>query len=159
MMTALKEWLTAVAAVAVLLYLVRCLLPQSAVRRAADFTWGLVLLAALVQPLLALAPGDLAISPEQWQRQIAQRQEELEQTQQAELSAVIAERTASYISHKADALGLDVSVTAQTAAGGDGLAVPWSVTVEGPYSEALATLIAQDLGIPRERQDWHEREN
>ena len=159
MMTALKEWLTGVVAVAVLLYLVRCLLPQSAVRRAADFTGGLVLLAALVQPLLSLSPEGLGMAARQWQRQIAERQEELEQAQEAELSAVIAERTASYISHEADALGLEVNVTVETAAGSDGVTVPWAASVEGPYSEALAAVMAQDLGIPRERQDWHEREN
>lgn len=159
MIAALREWLTGVVAVAVLLYLVRCLLPQSAVRRAADFTGGLIFLAALLQPLSQLSRTAQLPDYDAWRQEIEARQEELEELQQEELSAVIAQRTAAYISHEADALGLDLEVFVETRSGEDGVAVPCAAVVTGPYSEALAAIMAQDLGIPRERQVWHERED
>lgn len=154
-MGAVRQWLTGVVAVAVLLYLVRCLVPKSAVRRAADFTGGLVLMAALLQPLADISPRALRQDMERWQREAERQQTQMESDGEKELAAVIARRTEAYISDKADALGLTVAVRVETAPSG-GVAVPWAVTVRGPYSEALSAMMERDLDIPRERQVWYD---
>ena len=59
----------------------------------------------------------------------------------------------------ADALGLEVSVRVKAAAGPDGVSLPDRVELTGPYSQELADFMAQELGIPAERQVWHERKN
>ena len=88
-----------------------------------------------------------------------QRQWELESAQTDALAAGIAERAATYISDKGAALGLTVTAAVETRAGDDGIPVPYSAVIEGPWSEALSACIAQDLGIPAERQTWKEQDN
>ena len=71
----------------------------------------------------------------------------------------IAERTAAYISDKADALGLKVAVRVEATTGPDGVSLPEKVELTGPYSRELADFMTRELGIPAERQVWHERKN
>ena len=84
---------------------------------------------------------------------------ELDNAGKEELAAIIAGRTAAYISDKADALGLEVSVRVETEPGEEGTPLPVSAELEGPYSQDLADWIAGELGIPAERQVWHEGKN
>ena len=58
---------------------------------------------------------------------------------------------------KAGELGLEVTVRVETRTGGDGVPVPWSAELTGPRSEALASVLEAELGIPAERQVWHEQ--
>ena len=51
MIGAVGSWLRSVAAVTLLLSVVQILIPEGALRRVAGFTGGLLLLAALLQPL------------------------------------------------------------------------------------------------------------
>ena len=64
-----------------------------------------------------------------------------------------------YIWDKGDGLGLRLDAAVETRETADGIPVPWSVTVEGEFSQEVAAWIAEELGIPRERQVWHEGEN
>ena len=66
---------------------------------------------------------------------------------------------ASYIWDKGHDLGLRLDAAVETGETADGIPVPWSVTVEGEFSQEVAAWIAEELGIPRERQVWHEGEN
>ena len=91
MMEAVRGGLTGVTAVAALLFLVKSLAPKGAVGRVAEFTGGLLLLLALLQPLEALT-GDWDMELGDLQAQIKERQEELEDYK----AAVIAEETAAY---------------------------------------------------------------
>ena len=93
-------------------------------------------------------------------RRVAQRAAELDAAGKEELSAIIAGRTAAYISDKADALGFRVTAQVETAPGADGeIPIPVSAVLTGPYSRELADCIAGELGIPAERQVWHEGKN
>ena len=47
----------------------------------------------------------------------------------------------------------------ETRTGEAGLPVPYSVELEGTYSQALSAYIADELNIPPERQVWNEQEN
>ena len=82
MMEAVRGWLTGVVAVSVLLYLVRVLAPKGAVGRVAEFTGGLLLLLALLQPLSSLA-GDWEAALPDLQREMEQRQAVLETYREA----------------------------------------------------------------------------
>lgn len=73
------------------------------------------------------------------------------------MAELIEERTAAYISDKAKALGLSVAVRVETKTGDGGVPAPWAVRLTGTESEALASYIEGELGIPRERQVWSER--
>ena len=55
-------------------------------------------------------------------------------------------------------LGLEVTVRVETRTEGNGIPVPWSAELTGSWSQALASALETELGIPAERQVWHERE-
>ena len=158
-MGVLREWLTALVAVSMLLSVARTLVPEGSIRKISSFTGGLILLVVLLRPLLGADLSRLDLHLEDYERAIGQRQEELASAGEAELAGIIEERTAAYISDKADTLGLAVKVQVETKPAGDGVPVPWRAELWGPRSPALATYMEEELGIPGERQVWHEGEN
>ena len=158
-MGALREWLTSLVAVSMLLSVAQTLVPEGSIRKITSFTGGLILLVVLLRPLLGADLSRLDLHLEDYERAIGQRQEELASAGEAELAGIIEERTAAYISDKADTLGLAVKVQVETKLAGDGVPVPWRAEIWGPRSPALATYMEEELGIPGERQVWHEGEN
>lgn len=158
MIGAVREWLSAVVAVAMLLTVAQALTPEGTIRKIASFTGGLILLVTLLQPVLGADLSRLDLNLDTYGQAIQERQAELEEAGSVELTERIETQTAAYISDKADALGLTVAVRVETQPGASGVPVPWSAEVTGPRSEALAAYIEEELGIPRGRQIWHEVE-
>lgn len=159
MMDSLRTWISSIVAVTLLLAIAQSLVPEGTLRRVAGFTGGLVLLLALLRPLLAGGLPDLGLETEAWTKAIEAQQEALSRQGEDALAALIAERTASYISDKGAALGLEVTAEVETRAGEEGVPVPYSVELEGPWSQELASYITEELDIPPERQVWNEQEN
>ncbi|MEY8386274.1 stage III sporulation protein AF [Oscillospiraceae bacterium 38-13] len=155
MIGAVRSWITSIAAVTLILTVVQTLVPEGTLRKITGFTGGLLLLAALLQPVLRTDLGRLRLDLSDYSRSIQERTEELESAGKEELAAIIAGRTAAYISDKADALGVPVTVRVET----EGTPLPASAELTGPYSRELAEYIARELGIPEERQVWHEGNN
>ena len=158
MMAALREWLTAVVVVAMLLSAAEILIPEGTIRKIASFTGGLILLVTLLRPVLGADLKRLDLDFDDYGAAIEERREELEESGETRMKELIETRTAAYISDKADALGWTgtVYVTAQPGAGG--VPVPWSAELTGPASQALASYMEEELGIPRGRQTWNEVE-
>lgn len=154
MVAALREWITSVVVVTLLLSVTQTLLPEGGVRRIASFTGGLLLLVALLHPVLGADLKRLEWELEPYRAAVRDRQEELEEAGEKELSALIAQRTAAYIWDKAEELGLQVAVRVTVEPDENGVPVPAAVEVTGPPSEALADYLERELGISRERQDW-----
>lgn len=160
MIGAVGSWLRSVAAVTLLLSVVQILIPEGALRRIAGFTGGLLLLAALLQPLRRADFGWLGLDLTEYRAAIEARSEELSASEKEALADIIEARTAAYISDKADALGLDVEARVETEPGADGeTPIPAWAELRGPYSQDLADWIAGEFGIPAERQVWHEGKN
>lgn len=155
MIETVRTWLTAVAAVTLLLSVVQQLVPPGSLRETASFAGGLILLTVLLQPLAALRGADLDLNFQDCRQAVEQQQTELEDRRQAELTALIESATAAYISDKADSMGLalEVRVTAEAA---DGVPVPARVTLTGEKSGELSRWLETELGIPAERQVWNE---
>ena len=160
MIGAVRSWLTSIAAVTLMLTVVQTLVPEGTLRKISGFTGGLLLLAALLQPVLKTDLGRLRLDFSGYEEAIEARTAELDNAGKEELAAIIAGRTAAYISDKADALGLEVTVRVETEPGADGeVPLPAFVELTGPYSQSLTDWIAGELGIPAERQVWHEGKN
>ena len=157
MMEAVREWLTSLVLVSLLLSVTQSLIPEGTLRRAASFTGGLILLFALLRPVLGADLRRLELDFGGYQAEIAARQEELTAARAEAMTSIIAERTEAYILDKAGEMGLEVSARVETRAGADGVPVPWSVELTGPRTESLASYLETELGIPAERQVWHER--
>ncbi len=159
MIGAVREWLVSVVAVSMLLAVAQVLVPEGVIRKIASLTGGLILLAALLQPVLRADIGQLQLDIGDYAEAIEERREELESAEDAALAARIAEQTGAYISVKGTELGLHITAKVQTKPGPDGTPIPWAVEVSGPTSEALAGYIEEGLGIPRERQVWMDDED
>ena len=155
----IRQWLTAVVLVTMLLSVAQTLVPEGTVRKITSFIGGLLLLVVMLQPLLRTDLGSLRIHAEDYAAAIEERQAELESAENEALAQGIAERTAAYISDKANTLGLVVTAKVRAEPGDGGVPVPWSAELVGPRSEALAAYIEDELGIPRGRQTWNEVEN
>ena len=156
MMEHVRQWLTSIVTVSLLLSVIQSLVPQGSLRRVSSFLGGLVLLAILLAPLPGLDFAGLEVPD--WQKETEEVRRKLEAEEESALAAGIAGQTEAYISDKAASLGLTAEVRVETVAGADGVPVPWRVEVEGGYTEELAQLMETELGIPRERQDWHGQE-
>lgn len=161
MIAAVRSWLTSIAAVTLMLTVVQTLVPEGTIKKIAGFTGGLLLLAALLQPVLKTDLGRLRLDFSDYEEAIETRAAELDAAGKDEMAAIIAGRTAAYISDKADALGLgSIKVQVEMEPGAEGEPpLPASVILTGPYSQSLAEWIAGELGIPAERQVWHEGKN
>ena len=159
MIGALREWLTSIVVVTLLLSVAQTLVPEGSIRRAASFAGGLILLAALLHPVLGADMERLRLDLDGYEQALQKARKELAASGETELTKCIEERTAAYISDKADALGLEVAVRVEAAAGTDGVSLPEKAELTGPYSQELADFMARELGIPAERQVWHERKN
>ena len=156
MIGAVRVWLTSIVMVTLLLSVAQTLIPEGTIRKIAGFTGGLILLVALLRPALGADLERLHLDLGDYERAIEERQEELASAGNTELKALIESQTAAYISDKANALGLEVTVRVEAEAGADGIPVPAAADIQGARSEELASYMAQKLGIPRERQSWHE---
>lgn len=153
----IRQWLTAVVLVTMLLSVAQTLVPEGTVRKITSFIGGL-LLVVMLQPLLRTDLGSLRIHAEDYAAAIEERQAELESAENEALAQGIAERTAAYISDKAAGLGLTVTVRVETEPGADGTPLPERVYLEGTKSEELSDWLAEELGIPAERQVWNGQE-
>ena len=116
------------------------------------------LLLALLRPVLGADLEHLELDFDHYQAAVEERQEELADTQTEAMASIIAEQTEAYILDKAGELGLEVTVRVETRTEGNGIPVPWSAELTGSWSQALASALETELGIPAERQVWHERE-
>lgn len=159
MMEAVREWLTSVVVVTLLISVAQGMIPEGGVRKIAGFTGGLILLVTLLQPVLKTDLGGLRLHFEDYEAAVAERQAELEADQDQALADIIAERTEAYILDKASELGLEISLRVETETDQEGIPIPAAVEIEGPRSEELAAYLEEELGIPAERQVWHGQED
>ena len=160
MIGAVREWLTSVVVVSLLLASAQSLVPEGSLKRIASFTGGLILLLAMLRPLADFGGGErINLDFDGLAQEIEARRAELDQEGNTLLAQGIASKTAAYIWDKAASLGLSVTVRVETAPGEDGIPLPWSAEVTGERSAELAAYMERELGIPRERQVWHEEES
>ena len=161
MMAAARAWLTAVVSVTLLLSVIQMLTPKGSLREITSFVGGLLLLAVLLRPLGSVDLSAVSLNLDAYRQTVEQRQAELEQEGQKELVGLIEAELESYISDKAEDLGIRCTVAVETREQ-DGYPVPWAVTVRGSLTaeqrEALIRRIEADFAIPAERQTYHMEE-
>lgn len=160
MMGALREWLLSVTAAAILCALAQGLIPPGPVRRVGRLTAGLVMAAALLAPLASLR----GVEPEQW-LESWQPQEEvqgLEEQRDETMKSIIEEECSAYIVDKAAQLGAVCEVQVVCSSEGEGVFLPWQITVTGDLppgqQQQLTQQIQEDLGVPPERQQYETKE-
>lgn len=154
MMAAVREWLVSLIYAAMVIAVAENMAPAGGLKKIVSMTGGLVLLVMLLRPLGDLELGGWNTGYDDYACQVEQRRLELEEENFHELQRLIEQQTAAYISDKAKQLGLDCRVEVRCKRE-DGMPYPHSVTVHGPFSEALGAWMEQELDIPAERQVFH----
>lgn len=154
----MKTWLLGIVLTALAGGLARQLAPQGREQAMVRLVSGLLLTLAILRPLAGLQGEKWPLEREGLSLQAREQAASYRKSRQDELSAIIAEKTQAYILDKATRLGLTCTVTVTTAAGESGLPLPDTATIRGPYSEVLAECMAEEVGIPAEKQIWLEDE-
>lgn len=159
MMTAIRTWLTSIVVCSLFLSMLQAMIPEGTIRKVSSFTGGLLLLVCVLGPLIHLNSQSVEWDLSKYHIDIEHQQQIWMEDTKKELAQRIGEETEAYISDKAAQLGMELSVCVETDCREDGLIVPASVQLFSPYSPALSACIEKDLGIPPERQVWHEGEH
>jgi len=154
MITAVREWLVSLMAVSLFLSLAQSLIPEGTLRKISSFTGGLLLLAALLQPLTSAARWEVELEVSAYEKAIAAQRLELGQAGSAQLAQEVARAAAQTIKTKAAVLGRSVTAEVQTKTDANGTPLPDTVFIRGAYDEQLSIWIAEELAIPSERQKW-----
>lgn len=161
-MGAVRGWLLTVIAASLLCALADALMPPGAVKRVGRLVCGLVLLAAILSPAVRL---DVA-EGERWLAEcfasMEPRRENLEETVNNQMKIIIEGEYAAYIVDKAAQLGLECTVRVECQLSEEGLYLPDRTEAEGLWTasaqEELIRIIAEDLGVPAQRQIYLEKE-
>lgn len=156
-MTDFKSYLIRLTAAAILAALVRRMAPSGASGRATRLAAGILVLLTAFGPLATVdtlkAAEELArggFSDPLTTEDFAAETNNL-------LSDLISQEAEAYILDKAGDMGLELEVRVETSVA-DTYPVPWRVTLRGSPTalqrQTLSQCIAQELGIPEERQEW-----
>lgn len=117
---------------------------------------GLFLTVTIVSPFVKLQIGNLATYFEDLEARTEDIITDGEISVRNELKQIILQNTEAYILDKASSYGVTLQVRAEI--GNLDTMIPNSVTLEGnvsPYiKQQIQKLIAEDLGIPEEKQIW-----
>ncbi len=152
-----RSYLIRLTTAAVLAALVRRLAPEGGTGRAARLGAGLLILLTAFGPL---AQVDTVSAAERLARSGFSdplSTEDFSVETNNLLSGLISQEAETYILDKAREMGLTLSVCVETRVE-DTYPVPWSVTIRGSPTQQqqtqLSGIIDQELGIPKERQEW-----
>ena len=154
-MNILKNWLVGTIVACALLSVCYAVLPKGKFRTIARCSGGVILLLVLLQPLVQADWSEVMPSYESWEAQLNLENEKYAAEQNAELTALIAEKTAAYIEKKAASLGV-VCHAQIDCEERDGVPFPTAVTMDIPYDKRIAELICEELDIQAESQYWQE---
>lgn len=154
-MAALGSWLLGIIAAAMVLSILYGLLPKGTIRSISRVTGGLILMLVILRPL---AGGDwthLMTRYADYQESIDDRIENYRRQNEKETERIIREKTAAYISDKAVQMGLTCHAQVETRLQ-QGVPYPAAVSLDIPKNAELSDMIAEELGIPAEKQRWRE---
>lgn len=158
----MKGYLLRLTAAAILSSIIGQLAPKGSSGRGARLAAGLLILAVAFSPLGQVNTLDAAEDLMKQVKADPLQTDFLAKSNRELMSSLISSEAEAYILDKANALGFSPEVTV-TVSVRENYPVPWSVILEGqrtPAQEtALSTIIAKDLDIPEERQEWMTKES
>jgi stage III sporulation protein AF len=151
-------WLLSLLTASLICAAAESLMPPGAVKRVGRLVCGMVLLCTVLSPVANLDLDGGQRWLEEYLTGLDEEKGALGQVVNQEMKTIIEEKYAAYIVDKATELGFSCTAQVQCQSDEDGLAVPWQTSVSGPLREEdrerLGQIIAQDLGVPAERQSY-----
>ena len=148
----LRDWLLGIACAAMVLALAESVAPEGSIKRVCRLTGGLVLMLVTIGPITDLSQIGFQTITRQYESGAQAYQEKLELENDFIYESIIAERTAAYISDKAEDMGISCQVTVTVGRGQDGVPKPSAAHITGNLTQqqrsALRQVLESDLGIP-----------
>lgn len=158
MMERLWDYFMGIVAAAMLVAVAQSVLSTPRIRKIAALCGGAVLLLTVLSPLVDVQLGELSFSMEKLEPESAAAFSQMQDERTAQMNAIIKRTTETYILDKAEQIGAVISVEVTLAASEDGYNYPSGVTIAGAVTahqkQVLTAYLAQELGIPAERQVW-----
>jgi len=165
MIELIRQWITGVTCAAMLIAVAQTLVPVGAVKRVMNFTSGLLLITVIALPLFRIDGTDLSGYLMEYEIKFSQPNDQLREENEAMMKDIIATQCEVYLQNQAREIGLDCDFEVYCAMSEEGYPVPYVVHITGELTaeqqRTLILLIAQELGVPVERQYWNggEHEN
>lgn len=161
-MTAVSEWVRAIAGAALICAAASVLTPKGGVKGVVKLLCGIVLLLMVLKPLLKTDPAQLSLDMANYRARAAEIANGAQESGDALDRRFIEQKFSAYILDKAKALGL-AGITAEvTVKWGEGCWYPYAAKLGGAPPQREKTLleneIEYELGIPKERLYWNENE-
>lgn len=159
-MSALRTYLLSVAAASLLCGVVLSLLPKGGIRGIVRLLGAMLLIMAVVSPVLKLDTETISVELDNIHTYASDIQEKSLEESERLFSQLIKEQCEAYILDKAGRSVQELDV--QIIMGHDGYPHPVGVKLCGDLSSEdkryISAVIEQDLGIPKQRQEWIDRE-
>lgn len=156
MIVHLAGYFISLIAAAMLVAVAQSMIPSGKIRKISALTGGAVLLLCVLTPLLSLDEVRLNVDFSDFLSGNLESIEQMQADADAKLDALIKQKTAEYISDKAETLGAKVTADVETARAEEGYFYPCAVTVTGVLTaqqkQELSQYLTEVLSIPKERQ-------
>ncbi len=155
----LHNWILGLTASCIVTACALAVSPKGPVERVTRLVCGIVLTAALLAPLSELDMDAYAVSLAEYRDAAARLTQELEETEERLNRVYIEQECAAYILDEARTLGAEGGAEVR-ARWRDNCWTPWeaelTLNADAAQRRELSEYIAAQLGIPAERQDWHD---
>ena len=156
----LGRYLLSVSAASMLLCVGQALLPNGAVRRIAAFAGGILVVLAVMSPIIDIDYNHLLSSFEQFEIERGEIKTDSIAVNRSLMTDIIKERCRTYILDKARDLGAELTVEVSLSED-EVYPLPVHVILTGSATveqqKKLSECIAEDMGIPVQRQEWNIR--
>ncbi len=156
----IRNWIFSLAGTAMVCAAARRLTPEGRVKSVLRMVCAVAMAAALFSPLLQGALDTYPLELARYRAQAAALTEEGEALRRELDRGIIEREMEAYILDKARALGAPLQGAAVALRWStEGVWLPASAELTGPYHAALARAIEAELGIPRSAQVWRTDES
>ena len=162
MMNVLKSWIIGITCAAMIIAAIQSLVPDGATRKVANLAGGLFLLLVLAAPLTKLDSWSLLLTQTEYHMWENGTIDLLKIENKRLIIDIVEEQTESYISDKAERLGISCAVGVVCVCNEEGNVFPKSVSIKGNLTETerkeLSQWIENELAVLEKNQTFEEGE-
>ena len=161
----IKEWIMGITAASILVSAVIAITPNGASKKSVRLVGGLILFIVIIRPLKEMNMSDLAFYNMQYRADYEKYEQKLIMQDSSMIKTIIEDKTRTYILQKADLLGIECDAEVSAQKREDGYPYPDEIIFyvsEDHDSESikqLSYIVASELGVPVEKQEWRSAEN
>lgn len=161
----IKEWIVGITAASILISAIIAITPDGAPKRSVKLVGGLILFVVLIRPFMDMKMADLAFYNMQYRADYEKYEEKLIMKNSSMIKTIIEDRTRTYILQKADLLGIECDVEVSARRREDGYPYPERIVIyvskdyDPVLKSQLSYIVASELGVPEENQEWRSTED